>query len=90
MDDDSSNVSGDGGEVNHNHTHNKKHSHHEKNRQRRANYFPRDDGKQVRLRAEKRIRDLEDKIEELEADNKRLRVEIKQCKRSTDVRVRRT
>jgi hypothetical protein len=61
-DDDSSNVSGDGGEVNQNHTRNKKHSHNEKNRHRQANYVPRDDKKQVRLRAEKSIRDLEDEV----------------------------
>ncbi len=78
-DDDSSNVSGDGGDVNQNHMHNTKHGHNEKNQHQRASYVPRDAEKQVRLHAEKRIRDLEDKVEELEAENKRLRVEIKNC-----------
>ena len=34
----------------------------------------------MRLRTEKRIRDLEDEVDELEREKKRLRVEIKQCK----------
>ena len=49
----------------------------EKDRHQRASYVQMDEAKQVRLRAEKRIRDLEDKVEELEAENKQLRVELK-------------
>jgi hypothetical protein len=63
-DDDSSNVSGDGGEVNQNHMHNKKHGHNERNRHRRASCVPRDAENQVRLCAEKRIQDLEDEVED--------------------------
>jgi hypothetical protein len=42
----------------------------EKDRHKRASYVQMDEAKQVRLRAEKRIRDLEDDVEELEAENK--------------------
>jgi hypothetical protein len=57
------------------------HTDHYKQGKRQPDVAPRGDERQERMRAEKRIRDLEDYVQELEAVNKRLKEELKNYKK---------
>ncbi len=55
---------------------------------RQPDVAPRGDERQEQMRAEKRIRDLEDDVKELEVVNKRLKEELKNLRRRYVVQVR--
>jgi hypothetical protein len=57
------------------------HTDHYKQGKRQPDVAPRGDERQEQMHAEKRIRDLEDDVKELEAVNKRLKEELKNYKK---------